>query len=62
MVNDEWLKNNESFNLRAYLADNGKAWGDARDPEELEETGKQAAAATKRKSKETLRPTKKKML
>jgi hypothetical protein len=40
MVDPAWLAGNRNFNVPGRIIDNGRAWGDARDPEEIAERQK----------------------
>jgi hypothetical protein len=44
MVDPDWLKANPAFDMQKRIADNGKAWNDAVDPEDMEELFKRNAA------------------
>jgi chromatin remodeling complex protein RSC6 len=55
MVDAMWLKSNPDFDHAKRIADNGKAWGDTENPEEIESRMKQAIeekAELKRKREE----------
>jgi hypothetical protein len=43
MIDPEWLRNNPQYNVESRVAESGRLWGDARDPEEVKETAKKAS-------------------
>jgi len=43
MIDPKWLEEHSEFDLPARIADNGKLWGDSRDPEATEALIKQSA-------------------
>jgi hypothetical protein len=43
MIDPKWLQDNPEFDLPKYIADSGRLWGDAVDPEETEALIKQSA-------------------